>query len=167
MKRIIALCLTTLFISALQAQKMDSLALTKAFDFWVGEWDATWDKPDGTKGKGTNSITKTLDEKVIHENFEIPATGFKGTSISVFNPRTKTWHQAWADNSGGYFDFIGIFNGDKKIFQTKPVKKGDQTLVSRMVFYDFKADSFSWDWEGSNDGGETWSLNWRISYTRK
>ncbi|MCG8320884.1 MAG: hypothetical protein MI921_15385 [Cytophagales bacterium] len=25
-----------------------------------------------------------------------------------------SWHQAWADNPGGYFDFTGEINGDKK-----------------------------------------------------
>jgi hypothetical protein len=35
-----------------------------------------------------------------------------------------------------------------------------------MVFYDIKKDSFTWDWEGTQDGGETWNLLWRINYTR-
>ena len=167
MKKIVFVFLTTVMIQTVTNAQMDSLALTKAFDFWVGEWDATWDKQDGTKGKGVNIIMKTLDGIVIQENFEDLQTGFKGTSISVFNPRNNSWHQAWADNQGGYFDFIGDFDGEKKIFKTKMRKVNGKDFIQRMVFYDFKPDSFSWDWETSTDGGETWTLNWRIWYTKK
>jgi hypothetical protein len=35
-----------------------------------------------------------------------------------------------------------------------------------MVFKNIKANAFTWDWESSVDGGETWKLNWRINYSR-
>ena len=134
-------------------------------DFWVGEWQLSWDG-----GKGVNRIEKTLDGQVIQENFEGiegQYAGFKGTSISVFNPQSGSWHQAWADNNGGYINFIGEMDGDKRIFKTLP-RQGPNgtTIISRMRFYDIEEDSFTWDWERSTDGGETWTLNWRISYTR-
>ncbi len=31
-----------------------------------------------------------------------------------------------------------------------------------MVFYDIKDDSFTCDWQGTQDGGTTWNLLWRI-----
>ena len=110
---------------------------------------------------------KTLDGKVLQEHFNDPSTGFKGTSISVFNPNTKVWHQAWADNQGGYFNFIGETSGDKKIFKTLPVERNGKTIVLRMVFYNITDKAMTWDWESSTDGGTTWNLNWRIEYTRK
>ncbi len=140
------------------------------FDFWVGEWEATWDEGDGKVGKGTNSIRKVLDEKVIEENFKIlegQSKGFKGTSISVYQPQTDTWKQSWADNNGGFYYFKGKFDGDKRIFQTEVFDTQDgKQFTQRMVFYDIKKQSMTWDWEASNDGGETWTLNWRINYTR-
>jgi hypothetical protein len=136
------------------------------FDFWVGDWDLTWNANDSTKGKGTNKIIKILDKKVIQENF-IDASGFKGTSISVYNVRRKVWNQSWADNAGGYFSFIGETEGEKRIFKTEPRIINNDTMVLRMVFYDVKQDSFIWDWEMSKNGGRTWELNWRIYYTRK
>jgi hypothetical protein len=136
------------------------------FDFWVGQWDLTWQNADGTFGKGTNHIEKTLDGKVIQENFR-DVTGFKGTSISVFNPQRQMWHQAWADNNGGFFNFIGDADGEKRIFKTQPRDINGSIVVLRMVFYDIKPDSLTWDWERSNDGGKTWTLNWRINYIRK
>lgn len=140
------------------------------FDFWVGNWDLTWEMANGATGKGVNIIEKTLDGKVIQENFEAldagQISGFKGTSISVYNPRSKSWHQAWADNQGGYFDFIGEIDGDKRIFKTKAIERDGQTIISRMVFYEIEKDQFKWDWERTTDGGKTWNLQWRINYQR-
>jgi len=139
------------------------------YDFWQGKWNATWKNQDGTVNHGTNHIEYIMDGKVLQEHFEIAdgkQAGFKGTSISVFNPNTKQWHQAWADNQGGYFDFIGAKEGDKMIFNTKPVERDGKSIVLRMVFYDIKEDSFTWDWQGSQDGGATWNLLWRINYSR-
>ena len=139
------------------------------FDFWLGKWEATWDEGEGKVGKGTNYIHKTLDGKVIQENFEITEgqnKGFKGKSFSVYNPKKNVWKQAWADNQSGYFDFVGEIDGDKRIFKTAVFEKGDKKIIQRMVFYNIKKDSMTWDWEISTDGGENWKLSWRINYKK-
>ncbi|MCR9133659.1 MAG: hypothetical protein NXI08_13840 [bacterium] len=140
------------------------------FDFWVGNWDLTWQHTDGSEGTGTNLIEKTLDGVVIQENFRALTgayAGLKGTSLSVYNPQTKTWKQAWADNQGSYFDFTGVVENGQRIFQTEEQTLADgRTLIQRMRFYDIEQDTFKWDWESSFDGGVTWTLNWRIFYRR-
>lgn len=153
-----------------KGQSLAELDSSQYFDFWVGEWVASWDEGNGVEQLGVNTITKSLDGKVIVENFRIEkgqSRGFKGTSISVFQPRLKRWKQAWADNQGGYFDFTGSFEGEKRIFETDTVKRGELEVKQRMVFYDIQADSMTWDWELSRDGGETWELQWRVMYSRK
>lgn len=141
-------------------------SILSAFDFWVGEWDAKWTAANGNEIIGHNTITKELDGKVVREQFSDPSTGFLGTSISVFSPADSLWHQAWADNSGGYIDLVGVIDGEKRIFQTQPVVSVDKTIIRRMVFYNIQPDSFDWDWEISQDGGKTWTLSWAIKYTR-
>ena len=168
---------TTLMISILLlamtgfAQELSLIRLdsSKFFNFWEGTWEGTWAEGD-KEGKATNFIEWTTGNKVLQENFEIyqgQNKGFFGTSISVFNTQTKVWRQAWADNQGGYYDFIGDFDGNKRIFKTQPREINGNVVIQRMVFYDLKSDSFMWDWERSQDGGKTWTLNWRISYVRK
>lgn len=137
-----------------------------AFDFWVGEWDATWTDANGNKVVGHNSITKELDNSVIREMFSDPSSGFLGTSISVFSTADSLWHQAWADNSGGYIDLLGVISDNQRVFQTKPVQSGEKIIIRRMVFYEIRDDSFTWDWEISEDEGKTWKLSWRIKYSR-
>jgi hypothetical protein len=139
------------------------------FDFWVGKWEVTWDEGDGKTGKGTNTITKILDNTVIQENFktdEGSSKGYLGTSISVYNLKKQTWYQGYADNQGAFFSLTGERSGDKRVFKTEALVQNGKTVIQRMVFYEIKPDSFIWDWESTTDGGTTWSLNWRISYKR-
>ena len=113
----------------MNAQSIDTL---NYFDFWVGHWDLTWDEGDGNKGKGVNYVEATLGGKVIQENFEATkgqSIGFLGTSLSVFNPQKKQWKQTWVDNQGGYLLFYGIIDGDKRIFQSKPVDRNGKSLL--------------------------------------
>ncbi|MEM9833687.1 MAG: hypothetical protein AAF944_23860 [Bacteroidota bacterium] len=142
------------------------------FDFWVGEWELTWTDAQGDSQKGYNRIVKILDNQVIQENFEViptseNATAFKGMSLSVYNPRSKQWHQAWTDSQGGYYDFTGQFEGEKRMFVTTITNQKGKEVELRMVFRDISAESFVWDWESSTDGGKTWNLNWQIHYQRK
>lgn len=151
----------------LSAQEVDKA--TTQYDFWLGDWNLTWDDGNGTIGKGTNRIQIILDGVVIQENFEAlvgQLKGFKGTSISVYNPTTKQWKQAWADNQGSYFNFVGEIDGDKRIFKTQVFVRGEKKIIQRMVFYDITHDKLTWDWEKSEDGGTTWQLQWRINYER-
>lgn len=139
------------------------------YDFWMGTWDLSWTGANGQEEKGRNVITKILDGKVLQENFEAlegAQKGYKGQSMSVYNPATKTWYQTWMDNQGGNINFTGEVDEDRKIFKTAIQNRNGQQVISRMVFYDIKADSFNWDWESTTDGGSTWNLNWRIKYAR-
>jgi hypothetical protein len=165
MKTIFIFAITLSFsISNAQPQSLQDSTL---FDFWVGHWSLTWTGADGKTEKGSNHIVKILDQKVIQENFEDSKDSFKGTSLTVYNPRKKSWHQAWADNQGGYFDFVGSVDGDKRIFSTQIKEVGSAMVIHRMVFHDIKTNTFTWDWQQSHDGGKSWTLQWRIYYERK
>ncbi len=110
---------TFLFSQEISLSQLDS---SNYFDFWEGKWSASWQEGDKL-GKGTNKLTWIMGGKVLQENFQIlegQSKGFIGGSLSVFQPQTNTWRRAWADNQGGYFDFIGDFEGDKRIFKTHP-----------------------------------------------
>ena len=131
------------------------------YDFWIGEWEGTWDEDGGNVGKAINIVRKTLDEKVIHENFEIVegrSAGFKGNSYSIYDRHTLSWKQTWVDNESSYLNFDGRIDKNKRIFQRKFLNKNNKEIHQRMVFYDILPDSFIWDWESSQDKGETWKL---------
>lgn len=169
----IFLLLSIVFISLASpiSDPKPDLAPEHLFDFWVGEWELTWETSEGDQGRGVNQIVKILDGKVIQENFESLSPkgqpALKGMSLSVYQPQTQTWHQAWADNQGGYYDFTGRIEGDKRIFATQVKATSGKIVILRMVFKDIEEDAFTWDWESSEDEGKTWQLRWRIFYQRK
>jgi hypothetical protein len=139
------------------------------FDFWVGDWNVTWTKPDGSVGKARNHVARILDGNVIEEQFETdpsePPPLLKGRSLSVRDP-AGLWHQAWADNQGGFFALTASTDGDTRLFSTALVPAGEQVKGQRMVFHHISRDAFTWDWEGTTDGGKTWKLLWQLDYKR-
>ncbi len=141
------------------------------FDFWVGDWNVSWKNADGTPGKARNRVVKILGGAVLEETFEQDAADppplLLGRSLSVLHKASGTWKQAWADNQGGFFAFTASVEGDKRIFATDVRTDGDKQRAQRMVFYAIQPNSFTWDWEGTSDGGRSWALLWRLEYRRR
>ena len=149
-----------------QDQGQSLPAEARQFDFWLGEWDLTWEG-----GDGTNSISRILDGQVIQERFaarqddpNVPA--LQGLSISVYIPALGKWRQTWVDNNGSYMDFIGGFVGGEMALSMVRTLNG-KTNTYCMVFYNITEDSLDWDWKRSEDGGQSWQLQWRIHYQRR
>ncbi len=139
---------------------------SRQFDFWLGEWDVSWNG-----GAGTNSVTRILDGQVIQERFTAFAASpddkpFIGMSVSVFDLASGKWRQTWVDNSGSYMDFTGAYVDGKLTLYTERTVDGKPGAY-RMVFYNIAESSLDWDWERSEDGGQTWTLLWRIHYQRR
>jgi hypothetical protein len=135
-------------------------------DFWLGEWDATWEG-----GHGTNRLSRVLRERVIFEEFdEAPessgADALHGRSWSVFDADRHLWRQTWVDDQGSYLELVGGRAEGCFTFQRAAPERGPQ-VRQRMVFRDVAADSFHWTWESSLDGGATWTTRWAIDYQRR
>lgn len=138
------------------------------FDFWLGDWQVTWKNADGTTGHARNHVQRILDGQVIEEQFEAAPGGaphvLRGHSLSVLQQSTGVWRQAWADNEGSFFDFTASVDGERRIFATSLVTEGQMAKGQRMVFHDITRDGFTWDWEGTTDGGRSWKLLWQLQY---
>ena len=160
----LAACSSTPEISELEkVARARTVPEQAQFDFWLGNWELTW----GDSGKGTNWVSSELNEMVIHEYFDgQPSIKLVGESFSTFNTRAGLWQQTWVDNQGGYLDFKGRFEDDKMILSRDAVDDNGDTFKQRMVWRDITKNSFEWDWQRSQDSGETWQTMWQISYQR-
>ncbi|MEO8766374.1 MAG: hypothetical protein ABI416_18885, partial [Ginsengibacter sp.] len=69
------------------AQKPCSAPEAAQFDFWVGEWELTWNDTS----HGTNRVLKIMDGCTVNENFHDPSINYSGSSWSVYNIRNKMW----------------------------------------------------------------------------
>lgn len=140
-----------------------------AFDFWLGVWELTWQNEDGTSATGKNKVRRILGGKVIEENFEAlngDMAGYEGKSYSVYNSQNGEWKQTWVDNEGSYLDFTGDITGSNRIYHRIVDDADGNRMIQRMVFRDITEASLIWDWERSENEGETWQLMWRIHYRR-
>jgi len=142
---------------------LSQLPPEEQLDFWLGEWDVSWDDDQ----HGRNTITRILDSRVIQEQFDgAPSADLRGMSLSVYSPRLGQWRQTWVDNEGNYWDFRGGVQGDDMILATDDVIDG-RAVKLRMVFYNIERHELDWRWERSDDNGRTWQLQWQIHYQRK
>ncbi|MDH4069388.1 MAG: hypothetical protein OEV30_03095 [Ignavibacteria bacterium] len=171
MKRCLVPLLTLFFLAPAFADDERSAtdlcggAGSTQFDFWLGEWTATWTDANGNEVQGANSVTRVLNGCVVYESFKAPSLGFEGWSVSVFDSASGSWKQTWVDNSGGYLDFNGSFMDGMMDFRREAFNNGTRFL-QRMLWHNIESDEFDWNWERSDDGGSTWTPLWQIHYSR-
>lgn len=137
----------------------------RQFDFWLGNWDLSWEG-----GTGKNTITNKFGACVVEENFAADSSAdtpdpLRGTSVSVYSTQLEKWRQTWVDNQGGYLDFVGGFSDGKMTLSREAARKGE-TYYQRMVWYNISEDSLDWNWERSKDG-VVWKTQWKIHYQRR
>ncbi len=133
-----------------------------ALDFWVGEWDASWDG-----GGGRNTVTRELGGKVVVERFEAaPPAPFSGLSVSAYDSSSEHWRQTWVDSTGSYWAFVGGPLPDGTFVFGTPTPVDADQVFKRMVFSGIGPDSFDWRWEFSADG-TAWEERWAIRYQRR
>jgi hypothetical protein len=137
----------------------------ESFDFWIGDWTTRWKDAAGRSHKGSNVVSK-LDRR-IRELFEGPSKPrrYVGASVSEWNSGSLAWEQEYWDNSGYHAVFKGGWSGDRFILDQV---LGDQAPGARrrLVWSNVEANKLLWDYELSQDGGQTWASTWRIAYQR-
>jgi len=150
-------------VSAVEMSDNCDAPEARQLDFWVGEWDLSWDG-----GSGTNVIRRTMGGCVIEENFSSPEQGYYGMSVSMFDARAGQWKQTWVDNGGSYLDFVGGVRDDGRMsFWRAFINPEGETVMQRMLWENVSDDSMDWRWERSLDGGGAWETLWLIHYERR
>ena len=140
----------------------------RQLDFWVGEWDLTWEKgPLFEAGEGTNVVRPVLGGCVMLETSRYPESAYVGSSVSTSNAHTSRWHQTWVDHDGGYLDFTVGPRDDGSFVLSRQFEHENETIIQRMIFHNVADDRLDWNWQRSSDGGETWETLWAIHYERR
>jgi len=147
------------------------------FDFEIGTWkthvrrllrpltgSTTWVEMNGTtvvrpvmNGKGN------LAELVASG----PTGQFEGVSLRLYNPKAQQWSLNFANLSDGVLTVptIGQFRDGRGEFFAQE-KLGDRAILVRFVIIKTNADSCRFEQSFSDDGGQTWELNWVATDTR-
>ena len=133
------------------------------FDFWLGEWDVY---ANGRK-VGDNSITKAKGGCAIHENY-ITAGNYAGQSINYYDPIDKKWHQHWVGSGGDVYNYLETKRSEGMLqFESKFMGANGQISLSKLTFTLNEDGTVRQLFEGSTDGGKTWTPAFDGLYKKK
>jgi hypothetical protein len=148
-----------------------------AFDFAAGRWKErtvrlleplsrshTWVKMDGV------SVDKTIwngRANIVELESDGPKGHLELMSLRLYNPRTRQWSLYFATSRVGVVSdaLVGAFkDGHGEFF-------GNDTFKGRTILVRFRIDALApnaarSEQAFSNDGGQTWEVNWVNEYTR-
>ncbi len=147
--------------------KKDSLS--RAFDFWVGEWDAY---VTGTKNlAGHSIIQKASGDCMILENWTSVSSPFNGKSINFVDPKTRKWEQVWvgSDGRGNHVSrfYNGVFRDGVMQFDFEGSNLHGQKYIGRFRFLNEGPDQVRQLSETSIDEGKSWSTDYDFTYKRR
>ena len=142
----------------------------RQLDFWVGDWELSWTNADGTRGAGSNRITRdAFGDCVIQERFR--GAGLTGMSVSTYHAPTGVWRQTWVDDSGGYFALTGGPSAEDGVrFELRNTRLSNDEPWLRMIWQDVTDAQMTWRWQmlppTANPDLDSWQDRWVIRYRR-
>lgn len=147
------------------------------FDFLHGSWQITHERlksrltncDEWERFASTGQCSPILDGagNVDRTRGVWRGREFEGVTLRIFNPATEEWSIYWVDNVsyalqppviGKFANGVGEFYGDDQ-HESTPV-------LARFIWSDITADSARWEQAFSTDRGETWEVNWIMTFTR-
>jgi hypothetical protein len=148
------------------------------FDFLWGDWDIRNDRLESRLSGSNNWETFNARGKcwpilggagnVDTFSARLHGTDFEGASLRVFNPTTELWSIYWTDNitgevtppvHGAFVNQVGQFFGDDE--------HAGKSVRVRFRWSNISTKSARWEQAFSEDGGETWEVNWIMTFTRR
>ena len=138
---------------------------------WVydGEMRMTPESEEWIPFTGTAVFEYDVDGAALRMDYtsEFMGKPFIGQSLTAYDRETERWQESWIDHMGGRISMYtgGMVDG-KRIMTGENMMNG-QTYLGRQISSDFTDDTFTWVAENSFDGGETWHVMMRGTYTRQ
>jgi hypothetical protein len=139
-------------------------AAHRAFDFWIGQWDAY---VTGTETLAGRSVIEAKDAGcVITEQWTSMRSAYTGRSLNMLDQTTGKWLQFWMDSGGEITRFEGgpTATGMQLTApdEAAPGRQGKQW--ARMTFTRNADGTVRQFGETSSDGGKTWVASYDFQY---
>jgi hypothetical protein len=143
------------------------------FDFLIGEWNVTNEFlkerlagcTEWETFPATSRVEKVMDGCANLDQMWIPARGFTGMTLRLYDPMTKLWSIYWSDTKSFrlFPPTIGRFENGRGEFFGDDVEAGQAV---RVRFHWTGGESPRWEQAMSADDGKTWELNWVMRFER-
>ncbi|MFC5265974.1 hypothetical protein ACFPJ1_27990 [Kribbella qitaiheensis] len=155
--------------------RVDIAKPTSDFDFLVGEWDMANERRKPALGEPAEwyevpskmKVYSYFDGAISFDEGWFPTEGFRGATLRLFHPETKTWSIHWINSLRGRLEtpVIGSFGTDGLGVFEGPDEWDGQPIDVRFLWTP-GTDQAAWQQSFSTDGGQTWLPNWRMTHTR-
>jgi hypothetical protein len=153
------------------------LAVLTDFDFLAGHWrvnhrrkrrdGAGWETFEGTAShRAVLGGTANVEEHAL----DAPGGAYRAVALRAYDETSGRWAIWWLDSRSpaGPLDppVIGGFDGGVGLFYSASVDRGKPERV-RFRWSDITPASARWEQSFSSDGGQTWQLDWVMSFQRQ
>jgi hypothetical protein len=147
------------------------------FDFEIGTWKTQLRRlqrplsgsTNWLEYEGTTVVSKVLDGRANLVELKVsgPAGRLEGLSLRLYNPQSRQWSLNFANVNDGTLvtPSIGEFKNGRGEFYNQETFNGRAIFV-RFVITRISDDQYRFEQSFSNDGGQTWELNWIAIDTR-
>jgi hypothetical protein len=136
-----------------------------AFDFWVGDFDASpWNGPP-TPVRGRLHNTREYEGCVIVERWE--GTNTKGMSMSFYDVHRRVWRMVWNGDDNQSNDFEGTYRDGAMRFEGWILDADGKKVLARNVLENVSADTIRHVYSTSTDGGKTWTIKSDGRFSRR
>jgi hypothetical protein len=147
------------------------------FDFEIGTWKTQLRRlqrplsgsTNWLEYEGTTVVSKGLDGRANLVELKVsgPAGRLEGLSLRLYNPQSRQWSLNFANVNDGTLvtPSIGEFKNGRGEFYNQETFNGRAIFV-RFVITRISDDQYRFEQSFSNDGGQTWELNWIAIDTR-
>ena len=154
----------------------------REFDFWIGSWviEQEIHAVDGSSERfeGRSDVRRAVDGCAIAEEWRgrvrFPWEGMTepdslyGLSVRSYDETAGAWRIHWMASRRPVFGtpFVGGFAAGVGTFTRRTAEVEGDSLLTRIVFDEVRAESVRWRLAVSVDGGETWRLLWTMRMRR-
>jgi hypothetical protein len=147
------------------------------FDFEIGTWKTHLSRRlrpltgsnSWVEYEGTTVVRKVWNGRANLVELEVdgPAGRIEGLSLRLYNPESRQWSLNFSNSAGGTLSapVIGEFKNGRGEFYGQESLNGRAIFV-RFVISDITPNSCRFEQAFSDDGGETWEVNWVAIDTR-
>gem|GEM_PF-1724980 len=146
----------------------DAAEEARQFNFMVGEFTCL-DESKNAEGEWVTSQTQwnsyyTLNGMAVKDDYR--GAKFAGESIRAYDADQGKWFVTFF-RMPSYFSAIwsGVKEGDDMVMRQKFTDREGRDGESKLIFYNIKADSFSW--RSETHSGENINTNWKIACERR
>jgi hypothetical protein len=123
----------------------------RQLDFWLGEWEVF----ENGSPVGTNRIESILDGCALQEHWS-GAAGTRGTSLNMYSPRDRKWHQTWVDSGGLLLELAGELREGRMVLAGHALSPDGQRVLHEIAWERLPDGTVRQHWRASRDQGASW-----------